>query len=1508
MFWLISALRPQTFVELGAHLGYSYFAACQAVRRLDLSTICHAVDNWKGDEHAGFYGDEIYRDVLSYNQHYYSGFSTLIRANFADARSFFPDASIELLHIDGRHYYDDVREDFLSWRGKLAENAIVLFHDTNVREHEFGVWKFFRELRDEYRAFEFKHGHGLGVLATGQIPDGLEHLFSGDPQEAHAVRETYSALGLSISRRSELMKNYDDLMKNYDDLTKAHDGLRQQLAMQQARLEDMAAEARDSEAQLRAATEATADSLRAREDMERSLRAEIAGVRQGSSLLIEEANERAITAAGEIPRLQAEVAEVRQEASLLVEKANERARAAAGESARLQAEAKRALEQWQQQLRHLDEQRDNATAQAQLVRAVTERADELEARVQAIYGSTSWRITGPMRRTVRLLRRIGARTPASTDSPLAHADPTQADPASAPKTEPSKPSCSPTSVARRILVMDYRIPRPDISAGERATMGILADLRALGYEVVFIPHDMAASDRYEQELGRLGVTVVTDACGHASPHDYLRQHGNEFGAYYLFRVDVAEAVIHVIREVAPNARVIFHAPDLHFLREEREAVLQASDASRLAAAATKRRELEIILRCDHAVIVSSAELLVLRDYLPESRISVFPALYASVDTNPAPSGQRRDLLYLGGFGHPPNTDAIHWFVAEIWPLVQARLSDVQLDIVGAEMPQSVHDLAAVPGVNPIGYVDDLAPILAGHRIAIAPLRYGAGIKGKVAMAMGAGMACVCTTIAAEGMGIEDGTHALVADDPADFAAAIIGLYQDTDAWTGLAANGLKLVARKFGAEANRASLTSALNDAQALPVSLFVDYCRGRSPAQIPAPAQDEQVDVSIIMPVYNQWPYTRACLNSILATTICDDIHYEIILADDNSTDETECAAILYPGLRVVRTKANVGFIRNCNNAARHARGRYLVFLNNDTIALPGWLSMLYRAIENDPGAAIAGSKLLYPNGIIQEAGALIFSDGTAVNAGRGSGRHSPLFNIPRETDYISGCSIIVRRSFWNVVDGFDERYRNAYCEDCDLAMAARAVGMRVIYEPKSEIIHFEHQSYAEQAPSHDTALQQHNTALMLEKWGQVLRTGHEPATVPWHLAMRRAERTPSSAALARRQTGEFNILYFSPFPSHPPSHGNRTIINRLGRSMQGLGHNVHFVVFDSECSDEGLRDMRMTWDSLDVVSLSNPMIGDGSVIPFDGWYVDGLGERIRGLCAKYDIDIVYCMYVFQSKILEFVPDYVLKVIDTHDKMSNRYGMLRAKGLRQEFFSCTPEEEASYLRRADVVVARRKEEATYFDAVTGRKSAVTLSHVEEPKFVRKDFDRVKNVGIVASANQLNLHMVQECLETIDRRLRQAESNFNIHVAGQVKDMISQLPDKQAAVFRRPWVQLHGFVPDIQHFYQELDMVLSPVTMGTGINVKTVEAMVFGMPLLTTLCGSKGIETEHPMHRHADLEALTDSLFALSADPAELERLATLSRKRYQRFYLDNTEALKDLLAHPKLRRQPSAA
>ncbi len=195
--WIVPALRPRLLVELGTHNGVSYAAFCEAVLAGGLDTRCYAVDTWEGDAHAGFYGEQVYAALRQFHDRRFGAFSELLRCTFGDARGYIANGSVDLLHIDGCHGYDAVRHDFDSWLVKLSPRAVVLFHDTNVRERGFGVWRLFAELRQRYPAFEFLHGHGLGVLAVGaEVPPPIADLCAvRDPAGIATLRDRFSLIG-----------------------------------------------------------------------------------------------------------------------------------------------------------------------------------------------------------------------------------------------------------------------------------------------------------------------------------------------------------------------------------------------------------------------------------------------------------------------------------------------------------------------------------------------------------------------------------------------------------------------------------------------------------------------------------------------------------------------------------------------------------------------------------------------------------------------------------------------------------------------------------------------------------------------------------------------------------------------------------------------------------------------------------------------------------------------------------------------------------------------------------------------------------------------------------------------------------------------------------------------------------------------------------------------------------------------------------------------------------------
>ncbi|KAF2412173.1 hypothetical protein B1729_16265 [Microbacterium sp. B35-04] len=204
--WIMDALRPTVVVELGTHYGYSAFAFAEAAKRLGLPVSIHALDTWIGDDHAGFYDDEVLRYVEAISQEQYPESMRLHRGLFTESRALFEDSSVDLLHVDGRHAYEDVLADYSEWKSSVREGGVVLFHDIAETEKGFGVWRLWEEIATPGRSFAFEHGHGLGVLSIGEPSEpSLRALFNADQATADRIRADFSRLGELCTQQAWLL-------------------------------------------------------------------------------------------------------------------------------------------------------------------------------------------------------------------------------------------------------------------------------------------------------------------------------------------------------------------------------------------------------------------------------------------------------------------------------------------------------------------------------------------------------------------------------------------------------------------------------------------------------------------------------------------------------------------------------------------------------------------------------------------------------------------------------------------------------------------------------------------------------------------------------------------------------------------------------------------------------------------------------------------------------------------------------------------------------------------------------------------------------------------------------------------------------------------------------------------------------------------------------------------------------------------------------------------------------
>ncbi|AKS41007.1 glycosyltransferase [Wenzhouxiangella marina] len=352
---------------------------------------------------------------------------------------------------------------------------------------------------------------------------------------------------------------------------------------------------------------------------------------------------------------------------------------------------------------------------------------------------------------------------------------------------------------RRALVIDATTPRPDHDSGSVRIRAVLDLLGARGYQVSFMAENRLYVEGYTDQLTQAGIEVL-HAPAVPTLEPWLAEQGRDLDLILVSRHYVLAPLLVMLRQHAPQARLVFDTVDLHYLREQREAELTGDEVVAEQARRTREQELRLIAQADISLVVSPVEQALLAEELPGADVRILSNIHEVHGPGPAWS-ERAGLLFVGGFQHQPNVDAVRWLAAEIFPRIRAALPEVELHLVGSQMPESVERLGEQPGIRVHGFVADLDPMLARARISLAPLRYGAGVKGKVNQAMSHGLPVVATTCAGEGMFLEHGRDVLLADGAEQFADEVVRLYRDEALWNRLAQGGLANVERHFSRQA-----------------------------------------------------------------------------------------------------------------------------------------------------------------------------------------------------------------------------------------------------------------------------------------------------------------------------------------------------------------------------------------------------------------------------------------------------------------------------------------------------------------------------------------------------------------------------------------------------------------------------------------------------------------------------------------------------------------------------------
>jgi GT2 family glycosyltransferase/glycosyltransferase involved in cell wall biosynthesis len=365
---------------------------------------------------------------------------------------------------------------------------------------------------------------------------------------------------------------------------------------------------------------------------------------------------------------------------------------------------------------------------------------------------------------------------------------------------------------KRVLVIDHHVPMPDRDSGSLRMFQMLKILHGLGHRMTFLPDNLANIAPYGAELQRRGIELAHHPYV-TSVKDYLAAHGHEFDIVVLSRCDFARKHIANARQYAPQSRIIFDTVDLHFLRDSREAELTQDAGAKVIAQKKRQQEYEIVDQSDETWVVSSVERELLRKERPNKSIEVVSNI-VDVPGSRTPFSRRRDFLFIGSFQHRPNIDAVLFFTKEIYPAVKRHLPNAKFYVIGDKAPPEVVALAS-ESIVVTGRQPDVQPYFDNVKLSVAPLRWGAGVKGKINQSMSFGVPVVGTSIAVEGMTLNDREDVMVADEPDHFAKALIELYESEELWKRLSQNAIAKTQNLYSVSAAERQLRKLFNHRQA---------------------------------------------------------------------------------------------------------------------------------------------------------------------------------------------------------------------------------------------------------------------------------------------------------------------------------------------------------------------------------------------------------------------------------------------------------------------------------------------------------------------------------------------------------------------------------------------------------------------------------------------------------------------------------------------------------------------
>ena len=598
---------------------------------------------------------------------------------------------------------------------------------------------------------------------------------------------------------------------------------------------------------------------------------------------------------------------------------------------------------------------------------------------------------------------------------------------------------------------------------------------------------------------------------------------------------------------------------------------------------------------------------------------------------------------------------------------------------------------------------------------------------------------------------------------------------------------------------------------------------------------------VSIVIPVHGKLAYTLACLRSLAKHGA--QAGFEVIVVDDASPDDSAATLAKVGGLQLLCNAGNLGFVGSCNAGAAAARGEFLLFLNNDTQITSGWLDALLRCFDERADCGIAGSRLVYPDGRLQEAGGLVFGDGSAWNYGRFEPRNGGAFRYRREADYVSGAALMIRRETFQRIGGFDTLYAPAYYEDADLAFAVRQLGLRVYYEPASTVIHCEGISAGTDTHSGMKRFQRINQAKFVEKWKADLARQPPPGT-------------PLERAIRWRSRGRILVAdAMTPDPSRDSGSLRLTAILRI---LDEQGWSVAFFPDDGRASANEIAAL----GTLGCEVLCRPETAN-----LPDWLRRHGGELHAVMLCRHTVAGQYAALVRrhapQARLL-------FDTVDLHFLREQRAAELAdSEAMRQQAES-SRRSELKLIEQADTSFVVSPHEQALLKQLVPDARVERLSNIHEVHGCRRPHaERRDLVFIGGHGHPPNSDAMRWIASEILPRIRQSLPDMRLHVLGDV-------PEAMRQELATPGLEFHGRVPDLSSWLDSCLASLAPLRFGAGVKGKINMAMSYGVPVIATPMAVEGMQLEHgrDVLVAEDAGSFANAVQTLAADAALWQRIS----------------------------------